>query len=222
MVYFRPLDQVRIEYPSRQEAKTPMRCSQFRILLPVALAVVIAGCGNGTPADTPSAAAPTEAQMVARGEMLIIGGLCHDCHTTKILGPEGPRPDMSQMLGGHPQEIGITFPFQPADGSPWTIATNDTLTAWSGPWGVSFGANLTPDENTGIGIWTEEMFISALRTGRHMGVSRPILPPMPWEFIAQLSDDDLRAMFAYLQSIPPISNRVPVPLGPDGRPIEEP
>jgi mono/diheme cytochrome c family protein len=200
-----------------------MRRFQFRMLLPgAALAVTLAGC-NGTPADTPgTATAPTGADLVARGEMLIIGGLCHDCHTTKILGPEGPRPDMNQMLGGHPQEIDIPEPFRPAEGSPWTIATNDTLTAWSGPWGVSFGANLTPDENTGIGIWTEEMFISALRTGRHMGVSRQILPPMPWEFLAMLSDDDLRAMFAYLQSIPPINNRVPVPLGPDGRPIEEP
>lgn len=201
-----------------------MHRSQFQILLPACLALMALAACNGTPADAPptttTAAAP--ADMVERGRMLIIGGLCHDCHTTKILGPEGPRADMNQMLGGHPQEIEITTPFQAAPGSPWTIATNDTLTAWSGPWGVSFGANLTPDENTGIGIWTEDMFITAIRSGKHMGVSRDILPPMPWEFLAQLSDDDLRAMFAYLQSIPPINNRVPVPLGPDGRPIEEP
>jgi hypothetical protein len=52
------------------------------------------------------------------------------------------------------------------------------LTAWSGPWGVSYAINLTPDQDTGIGIWTEEMFIKAIRSGKHMGEasSRPILP----------------------------------------------
>jgi mono/diheme cytochrome c family protein len=220
MLYFVRSTVAEINFTSG--GRDPMHRSQFRILLPACLALMaLAGC-NGTPADTPTTTAAAPADMVERGRMLIIGGLCHDCHTTKILGPEGPRADMNQMLGGHPQDIEITTPFQPAPGSPWTIATNDTLTAWSGPWGVSFGANLTPDENTGIGIWTEDMFITALRSGKHMGVSRDILPPMPWEFLAQLSDDDLRAMFAYLQSIPPINNRVPVPLGPDGRPIEEP
>lgn len=203
-----------------------MRCSQFRILVPacLALAMALAGCGsgNGTPTEETRTADASSADMVERGRMLIIGGLCHDCHTTKIQTPSGPEADMNQMLGGHPQDIPITEPFQPAAGSPWVIAANDTLTAWSGPWGVSFGANLTPDENTGIGIWTEDMFITALRSGRHMAVGRQILPPMPWQFLAQLSDDDLKAMFAYLQSIPPINNRVPVPLGPDGRPIEEP
>jgi hypothetical protein len=200
-----------------------MRFFQHRIvLLPAVLALAFAlpGCGSSPGGDTTAPA--SEADRVDRGRMLVIGGLCHDCHTTKILTPEGPRPDMSQILAGHPESIEITAPFQPAPGSPWTIATNDTLTVWSGAWGVSFAANLTPDENTGLGIWTEDMFIRALRTGRHMGTSRQILPPMPWEWLAELSDDDLGAMFAYLQSIPPIRNRVPVPLDPDGRPIEEP
>ena len=83
------------------------------------------------------------------------------------------------------------------------------LTAWSGPWGISYAINLTPDQNTGIGIWTEDMFIKALRTGRHMGTSRPILPPMPWQEFATATDADLKAMFAYFKSLPPIQNRVP-------------
>jgi hypothetical protein len=89
---------------------------------------------------------------------------------------------------------------------------NVTNTAWAGPWGVSFTANLTPDENTGLGIWTEDMFIKALREGKHMGTSRPILPPMPWPFIGKYSDEDLKAIFAYLKSIKPIVNHVPEPL----------
>ncbi|HSD27027.1 MAG TPA: hypothetical protein VLL75_06955 [Vicinamibacteria bacterium] len=89
-------------------------------------------------------------------------------------------------------------------------------TAWAGPWGVSYAANLTPDENTGIGSWSEDTFVGALRTGRHMGVSRPILPPMPWEAFRNLTDEDLRSIYAYLKTVPPVRNRVPEPLPPPG------
>ena len=89
-----------------------------------------------------------------------------------------------------------------------------TGTAFAGPWGVSFTANLTPDRNTGLGIWTEEMFIKTLRTGKHWGVSRDILPPMPWFNYREMNDDDLKAVFAYLRSIRPVANHVPEPLPP--------
>jgi hypothetical protein len=89
-----------------------------------------------------------------------------------------------------------------------------TGTAFAGPWGVSFTANLTPDQNTGLGIWTEDMFIRTLRTGRHMGASREILPPMPWFNYGQMSDEDLKAVYAFLRTIRPIHNRVPEPLPP--------
>jgi hypothetical protein len=136
--------------------------------------------------------------------------------------PVGPEADLSRALSGHPesQVISALFP-QQAD-SPWAVHTNEHLTAWSGAWGVSFAANLTPDENTGIGIWTEQMFVDAVKLGKHMGAGRQILPPMPWNWYGQLPEEDLKAMFAYLKSLPAISNRVPVPLGPDGKPIEEP
>ncbi len=93
------------------------------------------------------------------------------------------------------------------------VSSWDT-TAWAGPWGVSYSANLTPDENTGIGSWSEETFVGALRTGRHMGVSRPILPPMPWGAFRNLIDEDLRSIYAYLRTVPPVRNRVPEPLPP--------
>jgi hypothetical protein len=89
----------------------------------------------------------------------------------------------------------------------WVAA--GTNTAFAGPWGVSYSINLTPDTNTGMGIWTEEMFVRAMRTGRHMGQSRPILPPMPWPAVAKMTDDDIKALYAYLRSIPPIENLVP-------------
>ena len=108
-------------------------------------------------------------------------------------------------------------PSLPPDG-PWTFAVAPTLTAWSGPWGESFAANLTPDTNTGLGNWTEEMFVKAMRSGRHMGTSRPILPPMPWQQLASMTDADLKSVYAYLRTIPPVVNHVPDPVPPAGNP----
>ena len=197
-----------------------MRFFQHRIALLSAclpIAVAIAGC-NQPPAVAPASSAPAPAAAPApnpvdRGKMLVIGGGCHDCHTTKKMGPGGPVPDMDNILSGHPESIKISAPFKPAAGSPWTIATNDTLTAWSGPWGVSFAANLTPDPDTGLGM-TERNFVIALKTGAHLGTARPILPPMPWEWYSQLGEDDLKAIYAYLKTIPAKKNQVPPPIPP--------
>jgi hypothetical protein len=117
---------------------------------------------------------------------------------------------MSRMLSGHPENMPVTK--APKLDGPWMAAVNNTFTAWSGPWGISYTANLTPDQNTGLGIWTEDMFIKAIREGKHMGTSRPILPPMPWPAFRNLSDDDLKAIFAYLKTIPPVANHVPDPI----------
>jgi len=202
-----------------------MRLTKFRVALSsLCLLAMAALAGCGQPASLPAETGPDNSPeaRIARGRDLIIGGGCHDCHTPKILTPAGPEADMSRALSGHPESQVISAPFAQPEGIPWTTHTNDHLTAWSGAWGVSFAANLTPDENTGLGIWTEQMFIDALRQGKHMGQGRQILPPMPWNYYGQLDDEKLRDMFAYLQSLPAISNRVPVPLGPDGKPIEAP
>ena len=116
------------------------------------------------------------------------------------------------LLAGHPE--GAPMPPAPKTNGPWLAVASHDLTAWSGPWGVRYAMNLTPDENTGIGSWSEETFVRALRTGRHMGVSRPILPPMPWGAFRNLADDDLRSIYAYLRTVPPVRNRVPEPLPP--------
>ena len=172
----------------------------------------VASAQQATPA---AASTPVGSQSaVERGKYLVTISGCHDCHTAKKMGPAGPEPDMSKSLAGHPQDVTITAPATPAPGGPWVIATTPTLTAWSGPWGVSFAVNLTPDQRTGLGMWTEEMFIKAIRTGKHMGMSRPILPPMPWQDYAAMTDDDLKAVFAYLRSIPPVENVVPLPIPP--------
>lgn len=167
------------------------------------------------PRVTASGARAADAAQVARGKYLVTIGGCNDCHTNKIMGPNGPEPDPKMMLAGHPEKMKITAPAT-APAAPWAYVVAPTLTAWTGPWGVSFAANLTPDKNTGLGNWTEDMFIKALRTGRHMGVSRQILPPMPWQAFGQMTDADLKAVFAYLRTIPPVVNHVPDPIPPAG------
>ena len=162
------------------------------------------------PAQPVAAATGPDARMVDRGRYLVEAMGCHDCHTPKTMGPNGPEPDMSRALSGHPENVVLSKP--PALEGGWAAAASADFTAWSGPWGVSYTFNLTPDENTGLGIWTEDMFVQAMRTGRHMGVSRPILPPMPWQMVGSLNDRDLKSVFAFLRSVKPIKNRVPQPV----------
>ena len=174
------------------------------------VAGMVARAGAPDPAATATPA--VDASRIARGEYLVNFGSCHDCHTPWKLGPNGPEPDMSRALTGHPSDL--VMPPPPAPQGPWITTAAASMTAWSGPWGVSFTANLTPDRETGLGEWTEEMFIATMRTGRHQGKGRPILPPMPYFSLAKLTDDDLAAVFAYLQSLKPVSNRVPAPIDP--------
>jgi len=173
---------------------------------PLLLAVAGFGCRQAAPAKEASS---PDAGGVARGKYLAWAGGCNDCHTPKKMGAAGvPELDTTRLLAGHPEEPKLPPPPELAPG-PWLAVFSWDLTAAAGPWGVSYAVNLTPDENTGLGIWTEEMFVKAMRTGKHMGTSRPILPPMPWETIRNYTDDDLKAIFAYLRSIPPVKNRVP-------------
>jgi cytochrome c553 len=162
-------------------------------------------------------AGESKAAQVARGKYLVGFGGCNDCHTPLKMTDKGPGPDFSRMLSGHPENVQLPPPgLKPG---PWFAATAG-MTAWAGPWGISYTANLTPDQNTGLGIWTEEMFLKAMKTGRHMGSGREILPPMPWQCLSQLNDQDLKAIYAYLRAIPPISNHVPDPVPPTGARFE--
>ena len=153
--------------------------------------------------------------LVARGNYVVTLGGCTDCHSPKVYTPEGiPMPDETKLLSGHP--AGLEIPAYSADmvaPGQWVLLNNH-FTAAVGPWGVSYAANLTPDKETGIGAWPEEMFIKAMRTGKHLGSGRDILPPMPWPALAQATDEDLKAIFAYLKSLPPVKNRVPDPVPP--------
>lgn len=150
---------------------------------------------------------------VKRGEYLVKGGGCGDCHTPKKMGPSGPEPDTSRILSGCPQAP-VLPPAPQLPAGPWGVVASMDLTAWSGPWGVSFATNLTPDKDTGLGSWTARTFVDTIRSGRVMGRGRQLLPPMPYEALQNLDDADLQAMFAYLQTLPAVANQAPDPIAP--------
>ena len=162
--------------------------------------------------DTATGAAA--ADPVARGESLVTVGGCNDCHTPFTMTANGPGPDMTRMLMGSPE--GVTLP-KIEMSAPYMFASSGT--AFIGPWGTSYARNLTPDSATGIGSWSADQFVQTIKRGIHNGEpARPIMPPMPWQNYATLSEDDLRAVYAYLRTVPAIKNRVPDYEPPAGAP----
>jgi mono/diheme cytochrome c family protein len=143
------------------------------ILISISI-LALASCKQ---ASGPAAPALSQQELIKRGEYLMTIGACHDCHSPKIMTPEGPMPDPTRLLSGHPKDEKIAA----IEGQENWILFSENLTAFVGPWGVSFSANLTPDD-TGTGNWTFEQFKTALRKGKYKGLEtgRDLLPPMPW------------------------------------------
>ncbi len=191
----------------------------------VALSVVatIAACSDAGSRDTETKKEDiTEVrqkekdELIARGKYLVTVSGCNDCHSPKLMTQVGPVPDSTKLMSGYPSERGIPSLSEAiAKDQNWVKMSPDA-TAFVGPWGISFGANLTPDETTGIGSWTEEVFIKTLRTGKHLGQDggRPIMPPMPWYMVAKMTNEDLSSVYQYLMSLPAIKNPVPAPVPP--------
>ena len=189
-------------------------------LVGLSATLVVTACSNNkteVPNDNITQVRQTEKEdMIKKGGYLMLSAGCHDCHTPKIMTAQGPIDDSTKWLAGHLAGTKLppidTKALQPGN---WVLLSPD-LTAFVGPWGISYPANLTPDSATGIGAWGEETFIRTLRTGKHLGQEngRPILPPMPWYNLAKMEEEDLKAIYAYLMSIPPINNRVPAAMSP--------
>jgi len=157
----------------------------------------------------------SQEEMIALGKYIVSTSGCDDCHTPKIFTEKGPVFDTTRSLSGFPSgEVLPTLDVNMIGPDKW-IATDKHLGAWVGPWGISYSANLTPDTSTGLGIVTEEMFIKTLREGILKGMMRPLLPPMPWQVYGMKTDQDLKAIYAYLRDIKPIYNEVPQPVSPD-------
>lgn len=185
-------------------------------------AVLLSQCGQETPGQTNSSANAAQTQytggfesQVKWGEHLVTVSACHDCHTPKIITADGLMLlDSSRLLSGHPADM----PGPDVDRAAMErkgLTVTDLLTAWAGPWGVSYAANLTSDD-TGTGAWSEAQFMTAIRKGKFKGLegSRQLLPPMPWEVYRYMTDDELKAIFAYLKTTKPVRNVVPAPQPP--------
>lgn len=137
----------------------------------------------------PSMAAAADDTQIARGEYLVTIGGCNDCHTP---GYFFGKPDTSRFLGG--SDVGFEIQGQ----------------------GVFVGCNITPDKETGIGSWTMEQIVTALQTGQRPD-GRVLAPIMPWHAFAQLTEEDVTSIAAFLQSLKPVPNQVPGPFKPGRR-----
>lgn len=181
--------------------------------LAVITTLVITGCKAKEEQQTTVKPAVQD-DPVKRGQYLVAIAGCDDCHTPKIMGPKGPVPDPNLRLSGHPADVPLG-PIDKSELKSWVIF-NHMNTAAVGPWGASFAANITSDA-TGIGTWTEEQFIKAMREGKYKGMdnTRPLLPPMPWPSYANMTDEDLKAIFTYLKTTKPVKNTVPNPIAPN-------
>ncbi len=149
-------------------------------------AVVMLSCATTQKPATP--APMTAEQKIERGQYLTTIMGCNDCHTPGTL---YGSPDFERKLSG-------------------------TEMGWSGPWGVTYPRNLTPDMETGIGKWSEDDIVKTIRTGQRADGSQ-VMPPMPWPMYTNLTDEDAYAIAAYLKSLPPISHKVPNKLPPGGK-----
>jgi hypothetical protein len=189
------------------------------LLVPL-FAIVVCSCNeantsaNAVPSDSTAIKNGGFPDQIAYGHHLVEVIGCNDCHTPKKMTAMGPVPDTMLMLSGHPASMPAPNVNRNEMESKGLAVTND-MTAWVGPWGISYAANLTPDE-TGIGNWSEAQFIRCIREGKSKGLEggRQLLPPMPWQDFSLMKDEELKAIFAYLKSMKPIDNIVPPPAPP--------
>ncbi len=184
-----------------------MRKSYFFAALLTAAILSIISCKDQIP--KPTSVALTNDSLVKRGAYLVTVAGCDDCHSPKKFGPMGPEIDMERRLSGFPATR-VVPQYDSNVVKKGLVMFNEDLTSAAGPWGVSFAANLTSDD-TGLGNWSEAHFFKAIREGKFKGLdgSRSLLPPMPWQNLKQLTDEDIRAVFAFLKSTKPVKNIVP-------------
>jgi mono/diheme cytochrome c family protein len=141
---------------------------------------LVAFAGLAAAAVFPAAAQDQEA-LLKRGEYLMNGPVaCGNCHNTRA-------EDMSFVPG---KEFAGGFHIV----EPPIIDV--------------YAANITPDPETGIGAWTDEEIITAIREGKNKE-GKIIFPPMPVPTYNAMSDDDVKAIVAYLRTVKPIHNEVP-------------
>ncbi|HEV8479875.1 MAG TPA: c-type cytochrome [Candidatus Eisenbacteria bacterium] len=168
--------------------RLPQRMIPAAVIAAPLIALALASCSR--PASQETTTQPAAEDSIARGRYLVAVAGCNDCHTP---GYFYNAPDTTRLLSG--SEVG-----------------------WMGPWGVSYARNITPDDSTGIGTWTADQIVTAIRTGQRPDGSHILLPPMPWPDFSHLTDKDAYAIAAYLKSIPPVRHVAPAIVPPGKKP----
>ena len=199
------------------------KISTFSVIILTGLIFFFSGCGQEQKDNSEICNDSTQVQaalpayggfenQVAWGKHLVTIGGCNDCHTPKKMGSHGPEDNLDIALSGSPSQLPIPVVDRKDIESKGLMVMGNSL-SFVGPWGVSYAANLTSDTTTGIGNWTIEQFKNVFKTGKYGGApgGRDLLPPMPWQNVAQMTDEELEAVFAYLQSTKPVHNIVPQP-----------
>ncbi|MBK8627892.1 MAG: c-type cytochrome [Saprospiraceae bacterium] len=171
--------------------------------------MILIQCQNQKKEHSNESNAITQDSLIKKGQYLVTTLGCNDCHSPKRMGAQGPELIPELMLSGFPASNQLPPIPSEALKNGWTLFYPDN-TATVGPWGVSFAGNITPDE-TGIGTWSLEQFKIAITKGKFKGLenNRPMLPPMPSQNYAQMTDEDVTAIYTYLKSVPPVKNVVP-------------
>lgn len=79
---------------------------------------------------------------------------------------------------------------------------------YDGPFGTVYSGNITPDRETGIGGWTDDQIITAIRLGRRPNGDR-LIPVHPFTVFNGMAEEDLRALVAFLRSTPAVKRATP-------------
>lgn len=128
---------------------------------------------------------PPASDVVNYGKYLVNAAACMECHT---------QFDKGQLVAGTEFGGGREFPFP--DGS------------------IARSANITPDEKTGIGLWSEKVFVDHFRSlSDSAALTRKVNPGemntiMPWTMYGKMTDEDLKAIYVYLKTVKPLQNSV--------------
>lgn len=137
-----------------------------------------------------AASSASAESLVERGAYLAHIMDCGGCHRT---GAFTPQPNLETPLAG--SDIGFEMPGM----------------------GYVYPPNLTPDEETGLGKWSDEEIIAAFTTGMRPD-GRQLAPMMPWMSYAHINSDDATALVAYLRSLKSVKHKAPGPFAATDKP----
>jgi mono/diheme cytochrome c family protein len=163
--------------------------ARIQAILSASALLLVAGCGSEADQPGQDKAAAASADLVERGAYLVQIMDCAGCHNQ---GSFSAEPQKGPLAGG---TVGFEVPGL----------------------GVFYPPNLTPHPETGLGRWSDQDIIDAVRRGTRPD-GRELSPAMPWRAYAALSDEDARALAAFLKSLPPAEHQVPAPSATEGAP----